>query len=115
MSDRATELETAISEIYGEMQSLQTKVDRLCALARQPECKDQDIQVPVSSSEDERYEIAAFAFRRHGFRFNDLKVQRVCREHAGQGDFAIKLGVWNVRLPLFDIFAERVKRGIERF
>ncbi|MBN9597538.1 MAG: hypothetical protein J0G36_19580 [Afipia sp.] len=112
MALNANEIEAAIDEIADELKVAQSKLDRLRAIASQPEVLEQPLPVPVAI---ERCEIAASAFRRHGFLFNDLKVQRTCRDHAGDGGFAIKLGVWNVKQPQFDVFAEQVKCGAARF
>ena len=86
--------------------------ERLRALARQPGV---DSRTPSSARDGrQRFEVAVDAFRRHHFPFDDLKVRRICQKHA-QDSFAVNLGVWHVRLPDFDHFAERVKGGLVRF
>ena len=112
MTLNANEIEAAIDEIADELKLAQTKLDRLRALAREAET---DRRSTRGTFGNERYEIAASAFRRHGFEFDDLKVRRTCQKHADQDGFAVKLGKWHVRLPQFDIFAEQVKSGTERF
>lgn len=112
MSHRTSDLCAAIDELAEELKLAQTKLDRLRAMARQPKANHRSMHGAAVS---ERYELAASAFRRHGFEFDDLKVRRICKKHADQDGFAVKLGKWHVRLPRFDEFAERVKFGAEQF
>ncbi|MEH2482023.1 uncharacterized protein YozE (UPF0346 family) [Nitrobacteraceae bacterium AZCC 2146] len=88
--------------------------DRLRAAARAP-AQTADRKTLPAKAVKERFENAAEAFDRHGFPFDDQKVRRICKRHSDEGGFAVNLGVWNVRQPGFDDFAELVKRGQARF
>ena len=104
------------AELEALIISVEQIADRLRALARQPgtdEGPTRQSSTYVAQDGRGRYEIAADAFRRHGFPFNDLKVQRLCKKH--ENDFALKMGVWHVRLPDFDRYAERVKQNHVEF
>ncbi len=66
------------------------------------------------------YQNAAEAFRDRGFPFNDQKVRRLCRANAIEkpngARFAMQLaGTWHVIVPAFDLWADRIERGLERF
>ena len=56
---------------------------------------------------------ATTAFAQAGFAFDDAKIQRVCRNHAGE--WSQKLGSWHVIEPNFSRFVELVKKGEAKF
>lgn len=108
----ADDIEAVIAEIDRDMRLVRSNLDRLRAMARARKASQRSMH---NAAVNERYEVAASAFRRHGFEFDDLKVRRICQRHADQDGFAVKLGKWHVRLPRFDEFAEQVKFGAEQF